>query len=73
MREIEKQDPEGFQKFLDLTQVPIDGKNVLNVILKILDTTDLQTTTKFIRYSQSNHITSEDESSISHSSGFISY
>jgi predicted class III extradiol MEMO1 family dioxygenase len=51
MREIEKQDPDGFCKYLEVTKVPIDGKNVITIFLKILDTTDLQTTTKFLRYS----------------------
>ena len=51
MREIEKQDPDGFAKYLNVTKVPIDGRNVITAFLKVLDTTDLQTTTKFVRYS----------------------
>ena len=73
MREIEKQDPDGFAKYLDITKVPIDGKNVITTFLKILDTTDLQTTTKFVRYSQSNHVINDNDFSTSYATGLITY
>ena len=73
MREIEKQDPDSFMRFLERTKVPIDGKNVLCVFLKILDTSDLQTTTKFVRYSQSNHVVDENDSSVSYATGTVTF
>ena len=35
MREIEHQDPDKFVKFLNKTNVPIDGKNPMIVLLKV--------------------------------------
>jgi len=73
MREIEHQDPDRFTKFVNKTKIPIDGKDALLILLKILDSCNLQTTLKFVRYSQSNHVIKKTESSVSYASAIISY
>ena len=35
MREIEKQDPDGFKRFLDSSKSPIDGKIPILIFLKV--------------------------------------
>jgi AmmeMemoRadiSam system protein B len=71
MQEIEKQDPQHFNSFLKETEMNMDGKNAISILLHMIDTSNYNLKTKFVRYSQSNHVTSKDDDSISYGSAIV--
>ena len=71
MIEIEKQEPKDFENYLARNSFKIDGKYPILTMLKITEESDYSTITQFIRYSQSRHILSDDESSVSYGSGIM--
>lgn len=57
---IEKQDPEGFHKYLQETENTICGRHPIAVFLNALKAAKgLETETRFVRYAQSEKATSK--------------
>ena len=71
MLEIEKQDPIPYINYLKENKTSLSGKHVQNIQLHILDITNYDQTTKYIRYSQSNHVLNMDDSCVSYGSAII--
>lgn len=71
MQEIEKQDPQHFHTFLKETELNICGKNALSILLHMADVSNYNLKTKFVRYSQSNHVTDKEDDSVSYGSAIV--
>lgn len=71
MQEIEKQDPEHFHNFVKDSEMIMSTKSVISIMLNLVETSNYNLKTKFVRYSQSNHVTSKSGDSISYGSAIV--
>jgi predicted class III extradiol MEMO1 family dioxygenase len=49
----------------------MDGKNAISILLYMIDTSNYNLKTKFVRYSQSNHVTNKEDDSVSYGSAIV--
>ena len=53
MKLIEKQDLKGFEKYLDVTENTICGRNPIRLLLSTINHSKLKVNTQFVQYDQS--------------------
>ena len=70
MNLIQAQDMAGFQKYLKETENTICGSKPIQVLMACIDASGKETETKFVKYDQSEKLTSPDGSSVSYASSY---